>query len=236
VLPVILQGGLSSFMHPWNISAGEAIDIQRRLSKRILFSGIPEKIQCIAGVDLAFDKKNNLGFCGIVLLGFPDLDIIQITFYHDEVHFPYIPGLLSFREGPIFLKTFELLEKRPDLIIFDGQGIAHPRRLGIASHMGLLLNISTIGCAKSRLYGSYEEPGREKGARSYLFDRDGERIGMVLRTRYSVKPVFVSPGYMAGIEESADIIMQCVNRYRIPEPIRVAHKSVGEYKRSFLRG
>jgi deoxyribonuclease V len=222
-------------MHSWNVSAGEAIDIQRRLSKRVLLGGIPGKIQCIAGIDLAFDKKNNLGFCGIALLGFPGLDILQVAYYHDEVHFPYIPGLLSFREGPIFLKAFELLEKKPDLLIFDGQGIAHPRKLGIASHMGLLLHIPTIGCAKSRLYGDYEEPEMEKGSRSYLLDRDGERIGMVLRTRYRVKPVFVSPGHMTGIEESADIVMHCVGRYRIPEPIRIAHRRVGEYKRFFLQ-
>lgn len=222
-------------MHPWNVSAGEAIDIQRRLSKRILFSGITENIRCIAGADLAFDKKSSMGFCCIALLGFPDLNIIQVAFYHDEVRFPYIPGLLSFREGPLFLKSFELLEKRPDLIIFDGQGIAHPRKLGIASHMGLLLHIPAIGCAKSRLYGDYEEPEMEKGSRSYLLDRDGERIGMVLRTRYKVKPVFVSPGHMTDIEESADIVMHCVGRYRIPEPTRIAHRRVGEYKRSFLQ-
>ena len=222
-------------MHSWNVSAGEAIGIQRRLSKKILFSGIPEKIQCIAGVDLAFDKKSSMGFCGIALFGFPDLDIIQVAFCRDEVHFPYIPGLLSFREGPIFLKAFELLEKKPDVIIFDGQGIAHPRKLGIASHMGLILHIPTIGCAKSRLYGDYEEPAMEKGSRSYLLDRNGEPIGVVLRTRHRVKPVFVSPGHMTGIEESADIVMNCVGRYRIPEPTRIAHKRVGEYKRSLLQ-
>jgi deoxyribonuclease V len=221
-------------MHSWNISAREAIAIQKQLAAQVICTGIPEKIDIIAGVDLAFDKKRELGFCSIILCRFPDLTIIESAFCHDRVTFPYIPGLLTFREGPLFLKTFETLDRRPDLILFDGQGMAHPRGLGIASHMGLLLNVPTIGCAKSKLFGEYQQPCSEKGSRSALIDKDGNRIGIVLRTRHGVKPVFVSPGHLTGVEESADIVMRCVVKYRIPEPIRAAHNSVGDYKRSIL--
>ena len=151
-----------------------------------------------------------------------------------KIKFPYIPGLLSFREGPLFLKTYKKIKSKPDLIIFDGQGIAHPRKFGIAAHLGLFINIPTIGCAKSKLYGEYTEPEKIKGARSYLFNKEKNKIGIVLRTRTNVKPVFVSPGYLVGIDEAADIIMNCIDKYRIPEPIRFADQAVSEYKKSIL--
>ena len=129
------------------------------------------------------------------------------------------------------MKAFEKLQNRPNVILFDGQGVAHPRKFGIASHIGLLLNIPSIGCAKSRLYGEYKEPGIEKGSSEILVDRSGEQIGSVLRTRNNVKPIFVSPGHLVGFDESVEIVMQCVTKYRIPEPTRIADMEVERYKK-----
>lgn len=221
-------------MHSWDLSINEAIELQKELSKKIICRGKPGKIDFIAGVDLAYDKKKNLGFCVIVLFTFPGLEIYRVYCHHDVVKFPYVPGLLSFREGPLFLKTFPKLHIKPDLIIFDGQGIAHPRRLGIASHMGLFLEVPSIGCAKSRLYGNYEEPGVEKFSRSMLYDKENRPIGTVLRTRSEVKPVFVSPGHLIGIDESVEIIKKCVTKYRLPEPTRIADIEVAKYKKSYV--
>jgi deoxyribonuclease V len=223
-------------MHSWDLEPSEAISLQKKLSGKIICGGEPEKIKTIAGADLSFEKIKKLGFCSITLLRYPDLEVLKVYSYYGKVKFPYIPGLLSFREGPLFLKTFEKIKEAPDLIVFDGQGIAHPRRLGIASHMGLILDIPTIGCAKSRLTGEYKEPDIKKGDRSYLYDKTGKDIlGIVLRTRDKVKPVFVSPGYKIGINESAEIIMNCVKKYRIPEPVRIADIEVGKYKRIVRR-
>jgi len=217
-------------MHTWNLSASEAVKLQKKLAKRIICKGRPKKIDCIAGADLAYEKSRQLGFCAVILFSYPGLNILDTCFSHDTVEFPYIPGLLTFREGPLFLKTFKKIKTKPDVIIFDGQGIAHPRKLGIAAHMGLFLNIPTIGCAKSKLYGSYDEPGTDKGAESLLYDKSNSPIGTVLRTRKNVKPVFISPGHKIGIKESKEIIMNCVIKYRIPEPVRIAHIEVGKYK------
>jgi deoxyribonuclease V len=157
---------------------------------------------------------------------------VEVRTGWDKISFPYVPGLLSFREAPLIISVFKTVEAVPDCIIFDGQGIAHPRRFGIASHVGLILGIPSIGCAKSRLYGLHEEPGSDCGSRSRLVDAHDQPIGVVLRTKKNVQPVFVSPGHLIGIEESADIIMECRDGYRIPAPTRLAHIRVGEYKRS----
>ncbi len=217
-----------------NLSPKEAIALQRRLAEDVITNGMPDTIRLIAGIDLAFSKFDSLGFCAIIVLEYPELVVVEEQFGSGTVSFPYIPGLLSFREGPLFLETFKKLKSRPDLLIFDGQGIAHPRRLGIASHMGVLLDIPAIGCAKSRLYGTFDDPAGRAGSRSYLYDTDGTIIGVVLRTRDNVRPVFVSPGHRVGIDESAGIIMNCVRNYRIPLPTRIADIRVKEYKRSLL--
>ncbi len=221
-------------MHPWSLSISEAVELQRKLAGEIVCSGKPEKIDHVAGIDLAYDKSANLGFCAVVLCTYPALKVSRICRVHDEVRFPYVPGLLSFREGPLVLKALANLDIQPDVIIFDGQGIAHPRRLGIAAHMGLLLNMPSIGCAKSRLCGSYEEPGLDRGEKSFLFDRKNRPIGSVLRTRRGVKPVFVSPGHLVGLGEAVEIVMNCLTKYRIPEPVRIADIEATKYKRDFL--
>lgn len=220
--------------HSWRCTPAEAIAIQKRLSGRVVIGGRPAKLDFVAGVDLAFEKARGLGFCVIIIFEFPSMNIVEERCAADTVAFPYIPGLLSFREGPLILQAYNMLEKKPECIIFDGQGIAHPRRLGIASHLGLLLDVPSIGCAKSRLYGRFEELAPGKGARAPLVDDAGGQVGVVLRTRTGVKPVFVSPGHRVGVEEAADIVMACAGRYRVPEPTRLADIRVEKFKRDML--
>lgn len=219
-------------MHPWDVTPREAVEIQRSLAGKVVCRGRPGRIGFIAGVDIAFDKDTGNGFCGIIVFTWPFLGVVEERFLKDRLLFPYVPGLLSFREGPLFLKTFSLLDAKPGILVFDGQGIAHPRGLGIASHMGVILGLPTIGCAKSRLYGTYEEPGPGKGSRCPLYGKGGDIIGVVLRTRSGVRPVFVSPGHRIGIEEAADIMMECAGPYRVPVPTREAHIRVGRYRGS----
>lgn len=213
----------------WNYSVQEAIAIQKTIAHNVIIEGKPENIKYIAGIDIAL-TPDGMGYCIIAVFTFPQLELCEEVFSSDPITFPYVPGLLSFREGPLVIKAYEKLHIKPDLLIFDGQGIAHPRRCGIASHLGVILDVPSIGCAKSRLCGTYTEPGPNKGDRAYLYDKD-EIIGVVLRTRTRVKPVFVSPGHKVGIDEAADIIMQCTDNYRVPLPTRYAHCRVGEYKR-----
>jgi deoxyribonuclease V len=203
-------------------SVKEAIELQVRLSEKLVIRGKPLKINYIAGVDVAYTKDTNISICVIVLFSYPEIELLDISSYHSKTGFPYIPGLLYFREGPVILETFEKLKTRPDIIIFDGHGIAHPRRFGLASHIGLLLNIPSIGCAKSMLYGFYEEPAKKRGSRTLIYNDQHKPIGIVLRSRENVKPVFISPGHLVGIRESAEIIVNCLTRYRIPEPLRIA--------------
>ncbi|MEW6526588.1 MAG: deoxyribonuclease V [Spirochaetota bacterium] len=214
----------------WDYSVQEAIIIQKNLAGNVIITGKPEKIEYIAGIDVALTPDDR-GYCIIAVFSFPTMELCEEVFCSDPITFPYVPGLLSFREGPLVLKAYEKLSIKPDVLVFDGQGIAHPRRFGIASHIGVILDVPTIGCAKSRLCGTYSEPGPNKGDRAYLYDKD-EIIGVVLRTRAQVKPVFVSPGHKIGIDEATDIMMQCTGNYRIPVPTRYAHCRVTMYKRS----
>jgi len=220
-------------MHSWNVSVAEAVDIQKNMASRIIARGCPDAIERVAGVDLAFSKKDTLGFCSIIIFSYPGLEVLEEVDCAGEVSFPYVPGLLSFREGPLFLKAFGRVKLIPDLIFFDGQGIAHPRRIGIASHMGLWLDIPSIGCAKSRLFGDFREPAKEKGARGYLCDNDGNPIGAVVRTREGVKPVFVSPGHRVGIDESVRLALECTGPWRVPVPTRAADIAVAKFKRNY---
>ncbi len=223
-------------MHRWDVSVREGIEIQKRLAPMVKCAGRPAGMGRVAGVDIAVEKGGSRGCCGIVVFSHPSLEVVEEGFARGEIAFPYVPGLLSFREGPLFLEAFRRLREQPDLLIFDGQGIAHPRRFGIASHMGLWLGIPSVGCAKSRLYGTYDEPGLERGSFSDLRGSDGGVIGAALRTRSGAKPVFVSPGHLVGVRESVEIILACAGRYRVPVPTRTAHVRVGEYKRGLEQG
>lgn len=182
----------------------------------------------MAGADMAIDGE--LGYAGIIIYRFPDMVEIERQYAVLKIEFPYVPGLLAFREAPILLKAFEKVRTDPDIIMFDGQGIAHPRGLGIASHMGLFLGRPTIGCAKSRLVGEYREPGHNAGDWSPL-ELDKRVVGAVLRTRKNVKPVFISPGHLIDLPSSIEIALACLDRTRIPKPTREADHFVDELKR-----
>jgi deoxyribonuclease V len=203
----------------WSKNISRAREIQDVLRRKVQIVSQKRKIQCIAAVDAAFHDDKIIAIAS--LYEYPELRHIKDTFSVKKIQFPYITGLLSFREGPALIDALKKLLIKPDLILFDGQGIAHPKGIGIASHIGVILKIRTIGCAKSRLIGDYVEPDVRKGSWSYLYHK-AVKVGVVLRTRNNVKPVFVSPGHMIDIHSSRKIVMRCISAYRIPEPLRRA--------------
>ncbi len=208
-------------LHSWDLTPQQAKQEQLRL--RQLLKQLPLKnAELIAGVDLSFPRVDQ-GYAVIVVMDIRSMQMVEYVTESSQISFPYIPGLLAFREGPAFLKAWEKLRSKPDVVMFDGQGIAHPRHMGIAAHMGLFLELPTIGVAKSHLYGKYKEPGLKKGDYEYLYDDNDQIIGAVLRTHSKFKPVFVSPGHMIDLESSIDIVMKCCTSYRLPEPTRIAH-------------
>jgi len=215
-------------LHPWHVSPEKARKIQEELRDKVVlrspFKSISH-IRFIAGCDVGYDEKRRRAYGSVVLLTFPELKLLEKkgVMKVSERIFPYLPGLLTFREGPILIAALRKLERSPDIIIFDGQGIAHPVRFGLASHMGLLLGLPTIGCAKSILYGHYEEPVNLKGAYTFLKDERGELIGVALRTKRNEKPILVSQGYKIDLVQALDITLTCCVRGKIPEPLRLAH-------------
>ena len=200
-----------------------AIEFQDKIKDLIPGKPVRKKIRYICGLDISFDKGSDRVFAAASIHSFPDLTIIEQQGIASKTEFPYIPGLLAYREGPAIVDLIEKVKFSIDLFLFDGQGIAHPRGAGIASMMGLLLNKPSIGCAKTRLVGEYDEPGTRKGASNPLTHND-TIIGRVLRTRDNVKPVFVSVGYKFDLVRSVDTVLKCCPKYRIPEPIRETHK------------
>jgi deoxyribonuclease V len=209
-----------STCHRWDVSPAEAILIQKGLAKKVIFNDGFRKIDCVAGVDIGYKGGNRRA--AIVVLGYPRMDLVDCVVVEGRVDFPYITGLLSFREIPLLVEAFKKLKTKPDIILADGQGIAHPRRLGLASHLGLVLDSPVIGCAKSRLWGTFQEPGNEKGSFEYLYDKN-EVIGAVVRTRNQVKVVFVSIGHKVSLDSSIRMVLNCCTRFRLPEPTRLAH-------------
>ncbi len=212
-------------------SASRAFDVQRELSKKVIKERQFGELKTVAGADLSILTSENKLICGIILFSYPDLAEIERVYTVSDERFPYIPGLLAFREGPAIIETFKRLRQRPDLLIIDGQGIAHPRGFGIACHVGVLLEIPAMGIAKKRLYGNYDEPGEKRGSSSPLMSKEGDVIGSVLRTRDNTKPVFVSPGHRIDPESAREIALLCARGYRIPEPTRRADIYVAELKK-----
>ncbi len=215
-------------LHAWDLPPDEAIALQNDLAGRVV-TGAPldlDAVELVAGVDVSV--KNDVSCAAVVVVTCPALEPVETATARQPTPFPYIPGLLSFREGPVLVEAFEKLQHVPDVFLFDGMGIMHPRRLGIAAHMGLWLERPTVGCGKSRLVGRCEEPGTEKGERSPLTHR-GEQLGVVLRTRTNVRPVFISVGHLADLETCIALVLRCTPKYRLPEPIRMAHKAAGDF-------
>lgn len=213
--------------HRWDLTPREAMALQSQLAKEIVRRDDFGPIARVAGVDVGFEDNGATTRAAIAVLAFPSLRLETSAIARLPTCFPYVPGLLSFREVPAVLAAIEQLDGLPDLLLCDGQGIAHPRRLGIASHLGLLLDIPSIGVAKTRLIGQHDEVPNERGAWVPL--RDGkETIGAVLRTRQGVKPLFVSPGHRIGLESAVTWVIACLTRYRLPETTRWAHRLASE--------
>ena len=212
--------------HEWQLSIPEALATQRRLAIQVSRSSENIIPHFIAGVDLAAGKAGEVATAAVVVLDYPELRVVETKVVNGKLDFPYIPGLLSFREAPLTLAACQRLTITPDLILVDGQGIAHPRRLGLASHLGLWLNTPTIGCAKSLLCGQHEVPGEESGSYTEVIDR-GETIGAALRTKPGVKPIYLSIGHKIDLETAIYWVMNCCRGYRLPEPTRLAHLAAG---------
>jgi len=215
-------------LHSWEFSPAGAVDIQLRLASQVSRSNKVATPQFIAGVDISVDRAREVATGAMVVLTYPELRLVETKVVTGKVNFPYVPGLLSFREAPLTLAACERVSVTPDLIMVDGQGIAHPRRFGLASHLGLFLDTPTIGCAKSLLCGSHKEPSDKPGSYAEVLDR-GETIGVALRTKPGVKPIYVSIGHKVDLETAIYWVLECCRGYRLPEPCRLAHlASIGE--------
>ncbi len=209
--------------HQWDLSPKEAIKIQKDLSKQVVQTDSFTSITTVAGVDVGFEKASNTGKAAIVVMNLHNLEIVDSAFAQSPLQFPYIPGLLSFREIPVILRAFSKLQIIPDMLLCDGQGIAHPRRLGIACHLGLLIDTPAIGIAKTRLIGTHASIPAKKGRWTKLMDKE-EVIGAVLRSREKVKPIYVSTGHRVSLPTAIKVVMKTITRYRLPETTRAAHK------------
>ncbi|MBE0574827.1 MAG: deoxyribonuclease V [Desulfuromonadales bacterium] len=210
-------------LHTWDLPPKQAVAIQTKLADRIVLRDmLPKEIILVAGVDVSYQRRAERFHAAVVLMELETASIIETATASAECDFPYIPGLLSFRELPVLLQAFRKLQTVPEVVLVDGQGIAHPRRFGLASHLGLWLDLPTIGCAKSRLCGEAAEPARERGSWTSL-SCDGKAVGAVVRTRQGVRPMYISPGHLVSIDRAVEIVLRCGGGYRLPEPTRQAH-------------
>lgn len=217
--------------HEWNVTPKEAIEIQKKVREEVRIVPFDKEIKFIAGADVSLNMFGKDVYAGIVVLSYPELEVVEESFVKEPVPFAYIPGLLSFREIPSLLKCYAKLKQKPDLIVVDGQGIAHPRRLGIASHLGVMLDVPTIGCGKSPLYGRFEKPLNEKDSYTDIIDpKTGERLGVAYRSKVNSNPLILSPGHMTSVEDAKNIVVSCLRGYRLPEPTRQAHLAVNRFR------
>jgi len=214
-------------LHSWNVTPKKAISIQHKLRDKIKTFDDFDSLKKVGGVDVGFVKEKNLSCAAFVIFSYPDMKILDVITCSEPISFPYIPTFLAFREVPVVLSCFEKLENMPDMLILDGQGYAHPRRMGLASHVGVLLDIPTIGCAKSRLVGEFNMPDEKKGSYSYLYDKC-EIIGAVLRTKDNISPVFVSIGHRVSLNTAIKLILEMAVT-RIPEPTKIADREVKKF-------
>lgn len=220
--------------HYDTLTISEATALQLELRHRLDVAERDLSLRLVGGADISLNRYSKTIYAGIILLSFPDLQPMGWSLVKTETHFPYVPGYLAFREVPALVKAWEALAVKPDVLVVDGHGIAHPRRLGIAAHFGVKTGQPSMGCAKKILTGRYEPPGLLVGASSPLM-AGVEQIGFAFRSKTRVAPVFVSPGHLVGMRNSLEIIRQCVGKYRIPEPTRLAHELVNRFRRGELR-
>ena len=209
--------------HPWVKTVAEAKQIQQELQPKTIATDCLGKVKYVAGVDIGFEDNYKISKAAVAVLSYPELELVETAIARIPTAFPYVPGYLSFREIPAILAALPQLKQIPDLILCDGQGYAHPRRFGLACHLGVLLDIPTIGVAKSRFIGEHEEVPLEKGSHKPLMDKD-EIIGVVLRSRTNVKPIYVSVGHKISLPTAIDYVMGCLTKYRLPETTRWADK------------
>ena len=223
---VIIKDVKIQQLHSWQMSIAQAKQIQQELASQVSPKSEPIKPRFIAGVDISAPDSRGIARAAAVILNYPELEVIEVKTAEDKLDFPYIPGFLSFRETPLVLAACQKLSTDPDLLLADGQGIAHPRRFGIASHLGLLLDIATIGCAKSRLCGKHAPVTAEAGAYAELTD-NGEIIGVALRTKADASPIYISIGHKIDLPTAIHWVLECCRGRRLPEPSRLAHLAAG---------
>lgn len=218
-------------LHPWDITPQMAVELQKKLAEQLQFIPFKKNLTLAAGADISYSKGDDTLYAAVVVLKIPTFEIVEVASAVGKASFPYLTGLLAFRELPVLLQAFEKLKTIPDVVLCDGQGIAHPRKLGLASHLGLLLDLPTIGCAKSRLVGEFAPLGESRWARSPLLYHD-QVVGVVLRTKARVRPMYISPGHKINFESSIEIVKQTVSRFRLPETTKAAHLIVNEMRRT----
>ena len=222
----IIQDMRVQALHGWDVTVAQAREIQLSLAKRVVTENKVVNPRLIAGIDISSPDAQGVARGAVVVLSYPEFGIVEVKEAQSKIRFPYVPGLLSFRESPLILAACEKLSNVPDIILIDGQGIAHPRRFGLASHVGLLLDLPTIGCAKSILCGRHQSVAEEAGSYAELLDK-GELIGAALRTKSGVKPIYVSVGHRIDLASALRWVMKCCLGYRLPEPTRLAHLAAG---------
>jgi len=218
-------------LHDWNLTTPQAIQLQKQLAHEVVAEDrFDAPVKTVAGIDLGYNAKNDTSRAVVVVLKFPELELVESAEAILPIQFPYVPGLLSFRETPVAIKALEKLQTAPDLILCDGQGFAHPRRFGVACHIGLITDVPTIGVAKSLLVGKFENLGEPRGSVAPLIHRN-EQVGVALRTKDKVQPVFVSVGHRINLKTATDLVLQCAPKYRLPETTRLADKMASYRKR-----
>jgi deoxyribonuclease V len=220
-------------LHPWTVTPAEAVALQQQLRERVRIEPLTTEPKTIAGCDISFNKYEETVYAGIVVFRLDTLEILEEVGVVSTAPFPYVPGLLTFREGPALIEAWQKLTIEPDVVMFDGHGMAHPRRMGIATHMGLWINRPSFGCGKTVLAGRFDDPASERGNWTPMLHR-GETIGAALRTKNKVNPVFISPGHLIDLPTAIDLTLRCDRGYRLPEPTRRAHLFVNTVRRAHL--
>jgi deoxyribonuclease V len=216
-----------------NLSIAEATQLQLEMQEKIKLTPLGSPIKKVAGADISYNKFSSAVYAGIVLLSYPDMKPLAYSLIETEINFPYVPGYLAFREIPAIKIAYDQLREKPDVMIMDGQGIVHPRKMGVASHFGLLENIPAIGCGKTMLFGKYNDLAEEKFSISPIYSKD-EILGYALRTQTAINPVFISPGHLVTLDQTVEIMKNCTGKYRIPEPTRLADQIVNALRRGEL--